>query len=343
MIFRAIVARSILEYHENEVQERILILSTFSHLYFITLRFSIYGFPTYKVVLFAVLDKVKSDHKELENILNILKPSPPSNKDKSTETSRFVFYLLVIEQSMKELDDEIVENEILPFIYPYLKDKSEIRLYESVHVVILAMFSTKKRISPKLSPFYCNLLLQAYPDLLTVGQLRAAYSIVIRSLSETDDALAWVCLEKLIKAIEDLPTTDNIYSDTNSNIIHSINNILKKNNPSSNNNLQPTNSPFINQLIKSNNEKFIIESAALLFHRGHLLLTLIDQIKSVNLIFLKTLLLKIKNFLTNEPNSISKNAIQKVLFDALSTELDYTKKEAGVKWWLTEGVNICKL
>ncbi|CAJ0638081.1 8239_t:CDS:2, partial [Entrophospora sp. SA101] len=294
MIFRAIVSRSILEYHENEVQERILILSTFSHLYFITLRFSIYGFPTYKVVLFAVLDKVKSDHKELENILNILKPSPPSNKDKSTETSRFVFYLLVIEQSMKELDDEIVENEILPFIYPYLKDKSEIRLYESVHVVILAMFSTKKRISPKLSPFYCNLLLQAYPDLLTVGQLRAAYSIVIRSLSETDDALAWVCLEKLIKAIENLPTTDNIYT-------------------------------------------------ALLFHRGHLLLTLIDQIKSVNLIFLKTLLLKIKNFLTNEPNSISKNAIQKVLFDALSTELDYTKKEAGVKWWLTEGVNICKL
>ncbi|CAJ0828802.1 4442_t:CDS:2, partial [Entrophospora sp. SA101] len=182
----AIVSRSILEYHENEVQERILILSTFSHLYFITLRFSIYGFPTYKVVLFAVLDKVKSDHKELENILNILKPSPPSNKDKSTETSRFVFYL-------------------------YLKDKSEIRLYESVHVVILAMFSTKKRISPKLSPFYCNLLLQAYPDLLTVGQLRAAYSIVIRSLSETDDALAWVCLEKLIKAIENLPTTDNIY------------------------------------------------------------------------------------------------------------------------------------
>ncbi|CAJ0873795.1 8799_t:CDS:2 [Entrophospora sp. SA101] len=180
----------------------------------------------------------------------------------------------------------------------------------------------------------------AYPDLLTVGQLRAAYSIVIRSLSETDDALAWVCLEKLIKAIENLPTTDNIYSDTNSNIIHSINNILKKNNSSSNNNLQPTNSPFINQLIKSNNEKFIIESAALLFHRGHLLLTLIDQIKSVNLIFLKTLLLKIKNFLTNEPNSISKNAIQKVLFDALSTDLDYTKKEAGVKWWLTEEVSV---
>ncbi|CAJ0638080.1 8238_t:CDS:2 [Entrophospora sp. SA101] len=139
----------------------------------------------------------------------------------------------------------------------YLKDKSEIRLYESVHVVILAMFSTKKRISPKLSPFYCNLLLQAYPDLLTVGQLRAAYSIVIRSLSETDDALAWVCLEKLIKAIENLPTTDNIYSDTNSNIIHSIIIIILKLDKEKNNYflvLQYTNDGSLREYLAKNKE-----------------------------------------------------------------------------------------
>jgi len=101
----------------NDKIERSLILSTFSHLYFITSRFSIYGFPIYKVVFLAVLDKVMDDPGELNNILNILKLS--SDEKKSIETSRIVFYLLVVEQSMRELDDEIIENEILPLIYPY--------------------------------------------------------------------------------------------------------------------------------------------------------------------------------------------------------------------------------
>src|SRR2546421_599850 len=91
----------------NDKIERSLILSTFSHLYFITSRFSIYGFPIYNVLFYVFPD-----------------------------------YLF----SYK--------------FFRYLKDKSKIQLFESAHVVILAIFSTKKRISTKLSPFYCDLLLE---------------------------------------------------------------------------------------------------------------------------------------------------------------------------------------
>ncbi|CAG8450895.1 14551_t:CDS:2 [Racocetra fulgida] len=132
----------------------------------------------------------------------------------------------------------------------------------------------------KEAPFYCSLLLESYPTLIHESQLRVAYTTVIKSLSNTDDALTFSCLEKLIKRIEDTPASH--------------------------------------------------------LHREHLLLTLIDQVQSVNLVLLETLLTKIKYFIQTEQDRIRKRAMKKALFDALSTGLDYTKKDTGVKWWLSE-------
>ncbi|CAG8744380.1 11786_t:CDS:1, partial [Dentiscutata heterogama] len=92
-----------------------------------------------------------------------------------------------------------------------------------------------------------------------------------------------------------------------------------------------------NTLKTSDKEDNEIQSIASRLNRGHLLLTLIDQIRSVNLILLETLLVKIKYFLQAEQEGIGKQAIKKALFNALSTGLDYTKKDTGVKWWLLEG------
>ena len=43
-----------------------------------------------------------------------------------------------------------------------------------------------------------------YHTSIDVRQLRIAYTIVITSLSDIDDALVWLCLEILIKKIESI-------------------------------------------------------------------------------------------------------------------------------------------
>ncbi|CAG8747351.1 11197_t:CDS:1, partial [Funneliformis mosseae] len=103
--------------------------------------------------------------------------------------------------------------------------------------------------------------------------------------------------------------------------------------------------PLESQQREQEMEEANLTKAALYLRRGHLLLTLIDQVKSVNLIFMENLLTKIKEFLKEERSDgkesdgsgVGLSALQKVLFDVLSNELDYTKKEFGVKWWLSEG------
>jgi hypothetical protein len=95
---------------------------------------------------------------------------------------------------------------------------------------------------------------------------------------------------------------------------------------------------------KRQNQENLIK-AILYLRKGHLLLILIDQIKSINLIFMESLLTKIKEFFKQEKvyenenrnSNIGLFALQKVLFDTLSNEIDYTKKNIGVNWWLNEG------
>ncbi|RIB13625.1 hypothetical protein C2G38_1719009 [Gigaspora rosea] len=235
---------------------------------------------------------------------------------------------------MGALDDDTVEQTVLPFIYPYLQDNSDIHLFESAHSVMLAIFSNTKKVTNELAPFYCNLLLESYPKLIHVAQFRIAYTTIIKSLSNTDDALTFLCLEKLIKKIEDTPLSALTPLDTDkSKKMIPIESTLMSSDKSSYSTF--VDSTGENRSVKNKDDE--IQSFASHLNRGHLLLTLIDQIRSVNLIFLETLLAKIKYFLQAEQEGVGKQAIKKALFDALSTGLDYTKKDNGVKWWLSEG------
>lgn len=71
----------------------------------------------------------------------------------------------------------------------------------------------------------------------------------------------------------------------------------------------------------------------------HYIQVLIDQIATVNLVLMETLLEEIKNHIVDYPRGHSERAqLTKALFDRLSSgdEGDYTKRELGVKWWLEE-------
>lgn len=91
-----------------------LIINTYSYLYFITSRFSLEGFPGHKKVFRSVLDRVLDDETEPSFVIKNCRP-PLGNTP--TQRSRITYYLLVIENLMRALDDDTVEQNVLPFIY----------------------------------------------------------------------------------------------------------------------------------------------------------------------------------------------------------------------------------
>ncbi|CAG8523185.1 2412_t:CDS:2 [Acaulospora colombiana] len=294
-------------------------------------------------VFFSVLDRSLDDELESKLLVNTCRPPEGSTP---TKRSRITYYLLIIEQLMRALDDDTLENYVLPFIHPYTIDNTDSQLFESAHSVILSIFSNLKRVSNELAPYYCSMLLEGYPTLFTITQLRAAYTTVIKSLSDIDDASVWSCLEKLIGKIE---VSQNSDSSTSSSLLennHKDETMSSESSDGKQGNLTSGEKDDSKDATKKGDDawtdgdpndeyKNIIE-AALYLRRGYLLLTLIDQVQNVNLIFLEKLLKKIKEFLQAEPDGVGKLALKKVLFDALSTGLDYTKRDVGVRWWLSE-------
>lgn len=47
-----------------------------------------------------------------------------------------------------------------------------------------------------------------YPSKIDIRQLRIAYTVVLKSLSDIDDTLVWLCLEILIKKIESISNSN---------------------------------------------------------------------------------------------------------------------------------------
>ncbi|CAI2180576.1 10152_t:CDS:10 [Funneliformis geosporum] len=256
-------------------------------------------------------NEVISIVKDVESDINVNKPH---------EKCRVVYYLLIIEQLVKILDDDYLENQILPIFNGLLLRNDDKYIFESANA--------------------------AYPSNIDVRQLRVAYTTVIKSLSEVDDALAWLCLEILIKKIESISLHKDSHPEFSHHTEGSVDKDFIEKQQSKNQNEaveREQQDPLYSQ---QKEEEENLTKAALYLSRGHLLLTLIDQVKSVNLIFMENLLTRIKEFLKEERSNgrkdsvgsgIGLSALQKVLFDVLSNELDYTKKEFGVKWWLSEG------
>lgn len=100
-----------------------MILLSYSYLYFITSTFSLYGFSVYKKVFFNILNQiiVNNNSEEMIDIIKNIELDMNVYVYKPHEKCRIVYYLLVIEQVVKVLDDNYLENHILPAFdkYPF--------------------------------------------------------------------------------------------------------------------------------------------------------------------------------------------------------------------------------
>lgn len=187
---------------------------------------------------------------------------------------------------------------------------------------------------------------------MSASQLRLAFTTMVRCVSNSDDALAWYCILQLISAISSIPlspptTTPSPPSSSSLTPPHEAD----PNVPRDFDDDDPT------TRLDEASSLSPLESTALQLRRGHLLLTLIDQTTSVNLILLRSLLAQIWEFVkeegSEEENKVlgevmsaergaageesGKEALVKIVFNTLGEGLDATKREEGVRYWMEHG------
>ncbi|KAM0749468.1 hypothetical protein T439DRAFT_381790 [Meredithblackwellia eburnea MCA 4105] len=319
-------------------------------LYFVTVKFGNEGFGAWKSVwegLGEVLRDVESGagggvgegrDVEVGKLMRELRPvdvGKPHHRE--VERSTATFYLNCAELLMTQLPDPLIEDPLLTCCRPYLDNATYRETFESAHSVLLALFARGRNCASELAPWYTALLLQAYPTLMTTSQLRLSFTTMVRCVSNSDDALAWYIVQQLLDAIERLPV-----SRPSSSISFSSSTTISDNNTpttTTSASLDPTPTTRLDEA----NSLSPLETQALSLPRGHLLLTLIDQLTSVNLVLLRTLLDKIWLLIDEEPDNEGKGAVVEILFGTLGEGLDSIKKEEGVRFWLEKGVELLYL
>lgn len=169
---------------------------------------------------------------------------------------------------------------------------------------------------------------------MSAGQLRLAYTTMIKCVSSSDDALAWYCILELIKAIRSIPLASSPLplssssSDTSTSTAHASIALGRA---------LDTDEDTTTTRLEEAEELTPLEQSALSLPRGHLLLTLIDQTKSVNLILLRTLLGHIWEFIKEERGGEGKESLVQIMFGTLGEGLDATKRDEGVRYWMSRG------
>ncbi|KAI8393813.1 uncharacterized protein BYT42DRAFT_552311 [Radiomyces spectabilis] len=133
-------------------------------------------------------------------------PTHPTDILSPGHTARLTFFTNLIEQVMKDIDDTILENDILPVIYPVLKWRKikNKELYESAHAAMLSIFAAEKPVSREVAGVYANILIESFPEPMTHHQLRFAYTTMIQSLCAMDDALAWLTVARVLEKLRTL-------------------------------------------------------------------------------------------------------------------------------------------
>ncbi|ORY99573.1 hypothetical protein BCR41DRAFT_215499 [Lobosporangium transversale] len=202
-----------------------LILDSYAHLFFITYKLGPGSFQVYEELITSILTRMvtsegiaatlqdtdkdgesSNHHVLLNKTLKRMKPRAELGLYDPVMESRTLFYMNLLERIMIAIEEPFLEHELLPMVYPYLLKNDQRDLFESAHSVIMSVFLTNKTIAKQLAPYYSNLLLQHFPDQINIDQLRAAFTTMIKSLSETEDALAWLCVEKLLEKIQQYDT-----------------------------------------------------------------------------------------------------------------------------------------
>ncbi|KEI37032.1 uncharacterized protein L969DRAFT_90095 [Mixia osmundae IAM 14324] len=338
-----------------------LTLQTFSKVYFVTQRFGPDGFGAYLNAWHGALDLcARASSDDARAIITKLEPRHASSQtDREVDRACLTYYLNVAEQLMETLPDDYVESHIMPMTRRYLDDARYADAFDSAHSVVLAVFAKNKRCSIELMPWYSDLVLRSYPEMMTSSQIRLAYTTMVKRASEVDDALAWYCVAKLIKTIQDIPP--HALEDTNALAASDV--------PRESNLASLSSSEAVQDALgRSQHEARFerdsesddkpedvstrlddvagpspLESHALSLRRGHLLLVLIDLIPAVNLTLLLTLLDTIAQLIQAEGHTgeragaarlEGKDAIVKVLFATLGEGMDSIKRQAGAHWWM---------
>ncbi|ORZ01546.1 hypothetical protein BCR43DRAFT_522379 [Syncephalastrum racemosum] len=196
------------------------IITVFANFQFITDRLgSGTGFQAYQDTLTnAVAYLMQEDHHcELNHLLSTAyreyaapkyttDSTPTTSLLTATQQSRLVFFTNLIEQVMSSIDDKVLDQDILPVIYPVLKWKEPANkdLYESAHAAVLAVFSAQKPIAREVAGVYAQIIIDSFPKPMILQQLRFAYVSMVQSICQLDDALSYVACGLLLEKIRSL-------------------------------------------------------------------------------------------------------------------------------------------
>ncbi|KAG0309371.1 hypothetical protein BGZ98_003166 [Dissophora globulifera] len=371
-----------------------LMLDSYAYLYFVTYKLGPGGFQVYEELVTSILTRmvlseeltaaqqqqIQHQHGNDDNInrhvllnktLKEMMPRAELGFHDPVMESRTLFYLNLLERVMIAIEGSFLEHQLLPMVYPYLLKNDQRDLFESAHSVVMSVFLTKKKIAKEVAPFYSKLLLDHFPDQINIDQLRAAFTTMIRSLSETEDALAWLCVEKLLGRIQyydDLAEAESEASHDEAVVVFkkeqeeqekqkalvqvaiAVHQDLSPQEsathfPSLGTLTPPTPSPPTTATSGTLNSASFTAAAASTSamaslerqkERGQLLLALFDQLSSVNLVFVETLGDKIRGLLMKEQSSVGRKALLKCIFDVIGgPAVDYTKRDWAVKWYLS--------
>ena len=320
-------------------------LRTFSHLYFVTSRFGTDGFGAYRGVWLGTLDLLgRAPAEELVRAVVAIEPDERGPDHALART----YYLNALEQVVDGLPDDYVEDVALPIAQPcvvhsldrsdarrVLQDGSDRDAFEAAHSVMLAIYVAGKRVADQIAPWYSDLLLGAYPELMSAAQLRIAYTAVIRRASQTNDALAWLLLTRLVAAIEAIPvaTLERLPATRRAHP-QPLTTRRPKDAEAPSGRPDDEDADLRDPATGSSDT----ETAALHSARGHLLLVLVDQLAAVNLTLLLPLLDQVRRLIGVEPSEgAARRAIVRTAFERLAGALDAPKRAAGTQWWAEHG------
>ncbi|KAF9579149.1 hypothetical protein BGW38_004700, partial [Lunasporangiospora selenospora] len=336
-----------------------LILDSYAFLFFITYRLGPGGFQVYEELITTVLTRmvliegdsnvVPQDGEEpvmhpqhilLNETLRAMKPTLDIGSYHPVRESRILFFMNLLERVMVAVEEQpLLEDELLPMVYPYLLKNDQRDLFESAHSVVMSVFLTKKKIAKQVAPFYTRLLLDHFPNEITIDQLRAAFTTMIRALSETEDALAWLCVERLLEKIEEYDTQAEAEiargaitavpgRDLEEKALIEVATDLHQDlTPQDAPSLLPSLSTTVPSpaSLKSLGSMGFLERQK---ERGQLLLALFDQLSSLNLVFVETLGQKIRSLLVRESSPVGRRALLKCLLDVIGgPAVDHTKRD----------------
>ncbi|BGP31922.1 hypothetical protein JCM10296v2_003701 [Rhodotorula toruloides] len=308
--------------------------------YFVALKFGQGGFKAWRAVLAGLVEVVAAPSavsttersgkkpvtpaETLVRSLQVAKGTGEGGRHvRAVERAEATFWLNTAEQVMGELGDEYVEDTVLRGCRPYLDDATFRDTFEAAHSVMLAVFSNNKRCVTDVAPWYITLLLKIYPSLLSPTQLRFAFSTTVGAVSNTDDALAWWCVEELLARLEVLPASTEGPASVALTPV-----------PSSDDLVKGTDVPPANE----ENVVTPLETRTLTLPRGAYLLTLIALLPSVNLVLFSPLLSHIERLIRQEPvSSDGRNALVDATFEQLGAGMDAVKRKEATEWWLRRG------